>query len=187
MVIFDYQSPTDFKFAGAYVGSNRWLIGHRTSSLWLEDTNLTETILPGVDYDLRVVIEGTDQVTLSVDGVPKLSYQFATDVTDGAVGVGTRDAMSRFDNVSVKPFVPAPPPPPATLPMTEDFTDGVADHFRPQFGGWDVSDGQYHVHPIPGVTASARCRRSTHCPTRSGSRRRSAPTRPVRTSIAMAC
>ena len=41
LVIFDYQSPTDFKFAGAYVGSNRWLIGHRTSSLWVGGPNLT--------------------------------------------------------------------------------------------------------------------------------------------------
>ena len=68
-----------------------------------------------------MVIEGTNQVTLWVDDVPKLSYQFATDVTDGAVGVGTRDAISRFDNVSVQPYVAAPPPPPATLPLSGRF------------------------------------------------------------------
>ena len=27
-IVFDYQSPTDFKFAGAFVGVDRWAIGH---------------------------------------------------------------------------------------------------------------------------------------------------------------
>ena len=33
-VIFDYQSPQDFKFAGLLVSSGKWTIGHRTSVTW---------------------------------------------------------------------------------------------------------------------------------------------------------
>ena len=33
-VIFDYQAPTNFKFAGAFVGIQQWVIGHRDVTGW---------------------------------------------------------------------------------------------------------------------------------------------------------
>ena len=119
-VIFDYQSPTDFKFAGAYVGSNRWLIGHRTSSLWVENAQYYETINASQDYSLRVAVEGTNHVTLWVNDIAKMSYQFSGDVTDGSVGVGTRDALSRFDNVTVRSTAAAAVAGMATTPAAND-------------------------------------------------------------------
>ncbi len=101
-VIFDYQGPLDFKFAGAYVGSNRWLMGRRTSAGWLEDVRLSETINANTDYRLKVAIANGNQVTLLVNGVTKLTRQFADLVNDGDLGVGTRNAFARFDDVVVK-------------------------------------------------------------------------------------
>ena len=36
-VIFDYFSPTDFKFAGIDVSTNKIVIGHRTAAGWVID------------------------------------------------------------------------------------------------------------------------------------------------------
>src|SRR5439155_19400398 len=36
-VIFDYFSPTDFKFAGIDVSTNKYVLGHRTASGWIQD------------------------------------------------------------------------------------------------------------------------------------------------------
>ncbi|MFV2065691.1 MAG: S8 family peptidase [Pirellulales bacterium] len=153
MVIFDYQTPTDFKFAGAYVGSNRWLIGHRNNLGWWEDASFSETISAQTAYGLRVVVENTGDVTLSVDGVPKVTKTYASLLTDGSVGVGTRNAISRFDDVRVAEYIASPPPPVTTLPVSEDFEDGVADSFQGQLGGWTVSGGRYHANPFPGGDA----------------------------------
>src|SRR5204862_5122255 len=36
-LVFDYQSPTDFKFAGINVSTNKLEIGHRNASGWIVD------------------------------------------------------------------------------------------------------------------------------------------------------
>ena len=36
-VIFDYFSPTDFKFAGIDVSTNKLVMGHRTPQAWVVD------------------------------------------------------------------------------------------------------------------------------------------------------
>jgi len=129
-VILDYQSPTDFKFAGACVGSDDWVVGRRTTSGWQFDAVVSAPIQAVADYRLQVIVEGDDQVTLMVDGVERVTHQFADPVTDGAVGLGTWDALSRFDDVLVQQYVPPPPPPSTTLPVEEDFEDGLADFFQ---------------------------------------------------------
>ncbi|MHC4405293.1 MAG: S8 family peptidase, partial [Planctomycetota bacterium] len=147
-VIFDYQGPADFKFAGAYVGSNLWVIGHRTSSTWIVDASVGETINANTDYRLDVVIQAGGEVTLSVGGVEKVSHQFSGLLDDGEVGVGTWNAISRFDDVVVQQYVPPPPPPSTTLPVQEDFEDGLADFFEARAGSWSVDGGRYQVTPL---------------------------------------
>ncbi len=147
-VIFDYQSPTDFKFAGGYVASDQWLIGRRTSSGWITDSKVSAPIAPYMDYDLQVVLQSGGRVSLVVDGQEQVVHQYAGSLTDGAVGIGTRDAISRFDDVLVQPYVPPPPPPTATLPLYENFDDGVADFFDVQAGTWTVDAGRYEVAPV---------------------------------------
>lgn len=145
-VIYDYHSPTDFKFAGAYAGDNQWLIGHRNDVGWVSDAVFSQSIEAETDYDLKVLIEG-ESVTLSVNGVQKVAYTFADSPTDGAIGIGTRDALSYFDNVMVQEFVPPPPPPATNLPVNEDFEDGLANYFFPQSGSWTVENERYRVVP----------------------------------------
>jgi len=101
-IIFDYQGPTDFKFAGAEVGTDQWLLGRRTSSGWQADAVLPEPIKPATDYRLRVVVKQRSQVTLFVDEIEKVTYRFSDSVIDGAVGLGTWNALSRFDDVLVQ-------------------------------------------------------------------------------------
>ena len=36
-MIFDYQSQTDFKFAGIDVSTNKFVLGHRTTTGWSYD------------------------------------------------------------------------------------------------------------------------------------------------------
>jgi len=84
---------------------------------------------------------------LVADGVERLTHQFADAVTDGAVGLGTENALSRFDDVLVQQYVPPPPPPSTTLPVEEDFADGVADYFQVEGGSWQVASGRYAVTP----------------------------------------
>ena len=151
MVIFDYQSPTNFKFAGAYIGGNGWIIGHRDASGWVQDARLDESIDAATDYALRVVIENDSDVTLQVDGTTKVSMTFTDSVVDGDVGVGARNAFAYFDNVQIQAYVPPPPPPPVpstTLPYSEDLSDGVADFMIIQSGSWSVELGRYRSEPL---------------------------------------
>ena len=83
LVIFDYVGPTDFKFAGAFVGTNRWSIGHRTAASWVKDATFNQTINTSTDYGLDVVVQNGTDVTLSVDGALIGPYSFGDTLTDG--------------------------------------------------------------------------------------------------------
>jgi hypothetical protein len=106
LIIFDYQSATDFKFAGAYVGGNKWVVGRKSGLSWLTDSQLLETINVGTDYALRLEINN-GVVTLLVDGVSKLSRTYTGSSTDGQIGVGTWKAFAHFDDIVVEPLVAA--------------------------------------------------------------------------------
>jgi hypothetical protein len=149
-LIFDYQSRTDFKFAGTYAGSDQWLIGHRNAAGWNTDAVVVGSVDALTDYTLSVTVEQDGTVTLYADGVVRVSHQFTEVLTDGAVGVGTRNAVARFDNFSATEFVPPPPPPGAVVPYQENFEDGVADFFEVQSGTWTVAVGLYRVLPVVG-------------------------------------
>ena len=68
-MIFDYWSPTDFKFAGIDVSNNKIVMGHRTASGWVVDAQSTVPVLVKADttYSVLVAVNGT-QVTLVVGG-----------------------------------------------------------------------------------------------------------------------
>ncbi len=147
LIIFDYQSSTDFKFAGAYARSDKWVIGHRAGTSWITDRSVNEAVQASVDYALQVVIDGDQNVRLLVDGVEKLSHLYGGSLSDGAVGLGTWNATAHFDDVVVQAYVPPPPPPSASLPLFEDFEDGVANFFEVHDGGWQVDGGRYDATP----------------------------------------
>jgi hypothetical protein len=109
-VIFDYQSPTDFKFAGAFVGLDQWVIGRSASNAngYVVDRVFSERIDALTDYAVQVLIEGSS-VTLQVhDGQHyghKVSHTYSDprdSLQDGSVGVGTMKGITRFDDLHVE-------------------------------------------------------------------------------------
>jgi hypothetical protein len=100
--IFDYQSPTNFKFAGAYVGIDEWLIGHRDAFGWVTDSFASAPIDTNTDYTMLVEVSQGGLVKLYAGGVLQVSRQYADDPTDGATGIGTKNAIARFDNYSLR-------------------------------------------------------------------------------------
>ncbi len=153
LLIFDYHNAKDFKFAGAYAGVDQWVIGHRTSTSWVTDVLLAQTIDAETDYRLELIITNDQDVALLVNGTQKVSHSFSDSLSDGEVGLGSWDSLSQFDDVVLQPYVPPPPPPSTTLPVLEDFEDGVADFFLEHSAGWSVSGGSYHLASPPGSEA----------------------------------
>ena len=85
-IIFDYYSPTDFKFAGINITSGKLEIGHRTANGWVIDAQLSKNLRSGTDYSLGLVVDGvnsaagTSNVTLTV-GTSVLTYAYTDRVT----------------------------------------------------------------------------------------------------------
>jgi hypothetical protein len=100
-IIFDYQSPTNFKFAGAFVGRKTFSIGQVTNGAM---NYLIETAAPaltaGVNVNLRLDINGL-VTTLFANGVQVATRTFTTAFT-GKVGIGTDNANTTFDNIVVR-------------------------------------------------------------------------------------
>ena len=99
-MVFDYQGPTDFKYAGAAVGSGKWKIGHCDGSGWPVDATFSETITSNVDYNASLQIEGAT-ATLLIGGVEKVSFDFGASLNSGQAGFGVRDGHAIFDDLAV--------------------------------------------------------------------------------------
>lgn len=154
-VIFDYHSATDFKFAGAYVGVDQWVIGHRTASDWVTDTFVSAPINALTDYQLTLKVAGDSQVTLHADGTPVLTHTFEDAVTDGQIGLGTKNAVTRFDDLRLR-FLPSDTAgTPGDLPLFEDFDDAMAENFSPAEGDWQLVDGHYELVSEIGETGAS--------------------------------
>ena len=148
-VVFDYQSATNFKFAGINVSTNKLEIGHRTAQGWIIDTQAVfpGSLRSGTDYNLFLSLNGST-VTLVVDNQVSLSFTFAPRVdaygishglNDGMVGLGARNAAAQIDNVMVQRLAPV-----TTFSQTVDFTSGTTSLFQaPLSGSWSLAGGRY--------------------------------------------
>jgi len=58
-LIFDWQSNTDFKFAGINVSNNKLEMGHRTATGWVVDTWTNYQLKPGIDYIVMLTANGS--------------------------------------------------------------------------------------------------------------------------------
>ena len=124
-LIFDYFSPTDFKFAGIDVSINKIVMGHRTATGWVYDVQapVPGSLKADTAYQLLLAVNGTN-ATLSIGGNKSFSYTFAPRVIDGVayglnkgfVGLGSNNARGIWDNVAVQVL-----PPQVTLDYTEGF------------------------------------------------------------------
>lgn len=111
-VIFDYYSPTDFKFAAISVQDNQVLIGHHTKRGWFIDATEEQVLDAGIDYRLRVSLKGTTvSVAIAETGdtigdLALLGYSFNAVVVDGAFGLLSKDGSGSFESASVKTHDP---------------------------------------------------------------------------------
>ncbi len=111
LIIFDYQSAADFKYAGGFAGGGKWKIGHVTGGEWFTDASADGGVTAATDYQAKLAIDGST-ATLSVGGQQKVSFTFADALADGEVGFGANAAQAAFDNVNGVSNPPPPPRPP---------------------------------------------------------------------------
>ncbi|MEJ2168026.1 MAG: hypothetical protein P8X90_21090, partial [Desulfobacterales bacterium] len=145
-VIFDYYSPTDFKFAGLNASIDKVQIGHRDETGWVFDVQDSMQIKPGEFYNILVAVNGTT-VTLLADNKEYFSHTFEPRVIDGwvyglnggMVGFGSDNSKGVFDNIAVQVL-----PPEITLEGTEEFpnTDETIE-LVPAIGLWQANGGRY--------------------------------------------
>jgi len=156
-LIFDYQSPTDFKFAGLDISTNKLVVGRRDASGWQIDGFRPMLLKGDTAYELLVSVNGT-AVTVTL-GNKSFTHTFAARTIDGQayglnkglLGVGSDSARGTFDDVYIQVV-----PPDVTLDHQETFSDGVANVFTGgNSGTWSVSNGRYIGLPPAGGIASS--------------------------------
>jgi hypothetical protein len=154
-LVFDYQTATDFKFAGINVSTSKLEIGYRDAAGWhvVVQAPYTGALKANTDYNVLLALNGTT-VTLVVENRVTLTYTFATRVdedgfeyflNEGMVGIGANNAKGQIDNVVVQRIAPE-----TTLERTVQFSGDSLDQdvfnqlFQaPAGGNWQVTDGRY--------------------------------------------
>ena len=105
-LIFDYVSPTDFKFAGVNISTNKIEMGHRTAAGWIVDEQAPAQVKPDTDYNLLLSVNGLT-ATLVIDNMQLFSHVFAPTIdadgvarglNRGMVGLGSNNSSARIDN-----------------------------------------------------------------------------------------
>lgn len=109
LIIFDYADAANFKFAGGFLGAGEWRLGRVLDGTWHVDARVSRPLAAEHDYRLAVVT-GHGRATLRVDGSAVLTHDFAEPLSDGRIGLGTRRAIARFDDVVVEDAAELTPP-----------------------------------------------------------------------------
>lgn len=100
VIVFDYVSPTNYKFAGVFEIIDRLIIGQVVNGKVSYSAQRAFTALPNTSYPLNLAINrGTNAVTLT-SGATSFSNTFKS-IGTGTVGVGTINANARFDNLKI--------------------------------------------------------------------------------------
>ncbi len=148
-LVFDYQSATDFKFAGINVSTNKLEIGYRSASGWkvVAQKPYTTTLRSDTDYNVFLALNGTN-IILTVNNQVSLSYTFTPRIDvygishgfkDGMVGLGANNGKAKIDNVVVQRVAPV-----MTVNKTVDFSSGTTGLFEtPSSGTWTLAGGRY--------------------------------------------
>jgi glucose/arabinose dehydrogenase len=104
LIVFDYRSADDFKFAGLAVvlGTGRWVIGHRSGlNTLINDSAFDPSVGLGTSRRIRVELEGS-LARLLVEGELKVSTSFARSLNLGQIGLGSISDFARFDDIQVQ-------------------------------------------------------------------------------------
>jgi hypothetical protein len=155
-LIFDWQSNTDFKFAGIDVSTNKLEIGHRTASGWVIDASTNLQLKPGTDYVVLLSVNGT-AATLT-QGTTQVGFTFAPRVdaagikhgmNEGMTGIGSMGgASSQIDDVVVQA-----PPGMITIDQTADFSTVQASALFNSGAGWTTTSDGHFVATANGAPA----------------------------------
>jgi len=132
LVIFDYQSPTDFKFASIHTSSGKWRIGNHDADGWHFLAQLAERIAFNLDHELRVELRGS-VATVFGNNAEKVSFDFGESLSDGAIGLGTKHGEASFGSLQVTSIVDA---------KQYDFVElfNRSDH-AVDLSGWQLAGG----------------------------------------------
>ncbi len=155
-IIFDYQSPDDFKFAGINESTNKIQMGRRTAEGWTVDVQSNIQVKANQYYHVLVAINGTT-ATVVVDNNDVFSHVFAPRIENGwayglnwgYVGVGSDNARGNFENIEVRVL-----PPEFTFEQTENFDVAAGILTGLPSGDWQLAGGQYGVAPGTGTGLS---------------------------------
>ena len=152
-LIFDYQGPEDFKFAGINISTDKLEMGIRDADGWHVVAQDNARLKPDRDYEALLALNGT-VATLVINNKDIFTYAFAPRVDEfgfsyglnyGLVGIGANNSKARIDNVAVQVL-----PPEITYEGAEDFSDGVANSFQVQDGDWQIVGDRYEAMPNAG-------------------------------------
>lgn len=101
ILIYDYQSASNFKYAFLAVGSDFWKIGQYIG-YWDDKATYGEALNANQDYRIRVTIVGTKVTfygwdTTNEQWVEKCNYTWAS-IGTGSIGVAIDTAIAEFDD-----------------------------------------------------------------------------------------
>ena len=170
-IIFDYQSDTNFKYAGLDVSHNKLVMGQRTEQGWedLVQSKVKGGVKHDTWYNMMLSVNGLT-ATLVVDNQTYFSHTFNPTVIDswsyglnwGLVGFGSNNARGMLDNISVQVI-----PPETTVVRSEDFENGTnslltdeafvinSGRFETTSGGNQTSLGMASIDGIEKLAASS--------------------------------
>ncbi|HET9216888.1 MAG TPA: matrixin family metalloprotease, partial [Terriglobia bacterium] len=157
-IIFDYQSATNFKFAGIDVSTNKLVMGHRNASGWIVDSQAAFQggVKSDTWYNLMLSVNGLT-ATLIVDNTTSFSFTYAPTIVDGwsyglnwgLVGFGSNNSRGAMDTIAVQIVPPA-----ATVSRTDEFFDASNTLFDGAgSGGSFVRSGGRYVGTPSGMEA----------------------------------
>jgi len=99
-IVFDYHTPTDFKFASVH-GAGKWRIGERTADGWKFLAEGKGAVPAETDLFISVEIRGSSVVLRSGPSV-MVSYDFGEPLVSGRIGLGSKNGEAVFDDVTVE-------------------------------------------------------------------------------------
>ncbi|NIQ03506.1 MAG: hypothetical protein GWM98_26665, partial [Nitrospinaceae bacterium] len=156
-LIFDYQSESNFKFAGVNISTDKLEIGYRDADGWQVVEQTPAKLKPETDYDLLLALNGTN-ATLVVDNKDVLMYTFDPRVdadgwmyglNEGMVGIGANNSTASIDDVIVQVL-----PPEITFQQTDDFSGSGVLFGGETIGAWQIVGSRYEVDATGGIAQS---------------------------------
>jgi Ca2+-binding RTX toxin-like protein len=106
-LIFDYFSPTDFKYVAIVAGKNQVVIGHRNSSGYVVDASGTATITAGTAYTLLLAIQGStssvaNTVNVVLNGASVTSFTDNDLLNAGGLGFLAQGGSASFGAMQIR-------------------------------------------------------------------------------------